>query len=115
MNPIYPIPTAHIFKAVWNDTNRHLNPEKTLLQKIVRVVWDIISVLIPIIGIIRLIGYAIGKLATRFILPAAFYSENEKLEAKQIHNQIWNHPTEDPGVLQLRERFKVEPQIVLTP
>ncbi len=115
MNAIHPIPTAHIFKAAWNETNRHLNPEKTLLQKIARVVWDIISVLIPIIGIIRLIGYAIGKLATRFILPAAYYSEEIKLEAKQIHNQIWNQPTEDPGVQQLRANFKAEPQIVLTP
>lgn len=115
MNRIDPIPTAHIFKAVWNETNRHLNPEKTLLQKIARVVWDIISVLIPIIAIIRLIGYAIGKLATRFILPAAFYSEQDKLEAKQRHNAIWNQPTDNAGMLQVRAHFKAEPQIVLTP
>jgi len=109
------IQTASIFKAEWNETNRHLNPQKTLLQTIARVVWDIFSVLIPIIGLVRLIGYAIGKLAARFMLPAAFYSEAVKKQAKDQYRNIWKGPITHQAQRDLRNHFTPEHTIVITP
>ncbi len=62
------------FHAQWNDTNRQfLKMEPTLAQKVWRVVWNIISIIIPIIAIARLIGWVCGAIAKKFVLPSAWF------------------------------------------
>ena len=49
------IPPIRLYQAEWDAANALLKPPKmTCLKKIGWIFWDIISVLIPIIGIARL-------------------------------------------------------------
>lgn len=64
----------------WESLPLSLQPtQKTLYQKICAVAWNVLSVLIPIIGLVRLTAWGLGVLAHRLILPA-MYHEKEDIE-----------------------------------
>ncbi|HSX26459.1 MAG TPA: hypothetical protein VLE89_05570 [Chlamydiales bacterium] len=80
-----------VFQAKWTPANQHLKPlEKTCLQKIARVAWNILSILIPPIGLARLIGYGIGRLANYIILPAAHYPRHIVEKAHRDFQEFWH-------------------------
>ncbi len=104
------------FHARWDNTNNHLqDPIPTAVQKIGRVVYNIFSVLIPIIGLVRLMGYAIQSLANRAILPAAYdVTEAELAKAKNEFNAFWTGPITAENK-SAREKFAMEEHTVVTP
>lgn len=72
---IQAVPQVH--RVNWESMPISLRPEElTILQKIGRVVCEFFS--IAVFGLIRLAAYAIGRLATRAILPAADLDEETK-------------------------------------
>lgn len=105
-----------IFQAQWNETNQHLKPvDQTLLRKIARVAWNIFSTVIFPIGLGRLIGAGIGKIASRVLLPSAEKSAEEIAEAKRLHQIIWHNPNPSPDIQTIRNAFTAEECTVATP
>jgi pimeloyl-ACP methyl ester carboxylesterase len=104
------------FQAKWNTINSHLRPEvPTTAQKVGRVAWNIFSVVIPFIGLARLMGYGIGIAANRLILPAAkFIQPTRVADAKNKFNDFWHGPITLINVLARRE-FNAEEHTVITP
>lgn len=78
-----PIPS---FTAIWNQRNIHLKePDKTLCQKIMKVVWDILSIILLPIGIARVMGWMVHFIAKKLILPSAWFYPNQIVQrAKRI-------------------------------
>lgn len=103
--PIQGIATA--VKNKWEGIPETFHPPVlTTAQKICRVVWNVLSVLIPIIGLYRLIAYGIGRLAHRAFLPAMFYDE----ETKQFYRKLFQ-----TRCLERSPHFEVIHQKVETP
>ncbi len=80
-----------VFQAQWDDTNRHLQtPDSTLNQKIKKIAWLILSILIPPIGLVRLLGYGVAFIANKIILVGTWCTCREEDEEKQLHfNTFW--------------------------
>lgn len=102
---IQAVPQIH--QTSWESLPTSIRPPVlTTLQKIWRIVWNILSVLIPIIGLVRLAAYGIGRLATRAILPATYLDEDEK----ELSRLQLSH------VFQLTARhYEATPYTVVTP
>lgn len=80
--------TPQIFQAQWDSTNEHLKDKvPTTWEKVGRVFWNILSVLIPIIGLGRLIAYGLGCLAKRMILPSAYFRHDAKEKIARFENK----------------------------
>lgn len=96
------------FTAVWNPRNIHLKePEQTLRQKISRIAWNILSIVIFPIGIARAIGWAIHCAVKKLILPSAwFYPRQIVKEAKRIFELCCRN---------LQNQFAIEKHKILTP
>lgn len=77
-----------IFTAVWNAQNIHLKePNKALYQKILKVVWDILSIVILPIGIARTLGWAVHFVAKKLVLPSAWFYHSQIIkQSKRIFN-----------------------------
>ncbi len=68
--------TQPVYHTKWESLPASLRPPQlTTCQKVWRVVWNILSVFIPIIGLIRLAAWGLGILAHRLILPGMYHSE----------------------------------------
>lgn len=105
-----------VFQTQWNNTNQHLKPaDQTLLKKIARVAWNILSAVIFPIGLGRLIGAGIGKIAGRVLLPSAEKTPDEIADAKRLHQKIWHDPNPVPDIQTLRNAFTAEECTVATP
>lgn len=124
MVPLYNEGKSSVFQATWNDTNRHLEikaPVLTTAQKVYKIVYNILSVIIPVIGLVRLCGYLIQKAFLAITLPAAYFMEKERVEhAKQNFNQFWIDPITDDyshavEARRLRAHFTPESHQVQTP
>lgn len=105
-----------VFQAEWNNANQHLKPaDQTLLRKIARVAWNIFSAVVFPIGLGRLIGAGIGKIANRVLLPSAEKTPEEIAEAKRLHQFIWHDPNPTPEIQTIRNSFTAEECTVATP
>lgn len=103
---IQPIPTTHNTK--WESLPATLRPPVlTTAEKVWRVVWNIISVIIPIIGLVRLAAYGLGILARRhLLLPASNYTEGSKADCRAHFEEI----------CRIRNaHFVITPHTVITP
>lgn len=81
------------YQAVWNDSNRHLAPaERTTTEKVLQIVYLIFSILIPIIGLVRLANYGLRQLALYYIQRSAYFSKEEIESSKTTHRQLLQHP-----------------------
>lgn len=70
-------------RTKWEDLPAVVRPPVlSTCQKVWKVVWNILSVIIPIIGLLRLAAYGLGILARRVLLPSTHLSERDKIEAK---------------------------------
>lgn len=104
------------FKAEWNVNNEHLKPPvRTPLQKIARVAWNILSVLIFPIGLARAACYGLGLLAKRLILPAATYPREIVNGARHEFNEYWYGNITAPYQQQLRHHFLAREHTIETP
>lgn len=69
------------FQAVWNDRNIQLKePDKTLSQKIMKIAWDVLSIILLPLGIARVIGWAVHFIAKKMTLPSAWFYPNQILQ-----------------------------------
>ncbi|MBS0620753.1 MAG: hypothetical protein JSS61_04770 [Verrucomicrobia bacterium] len=100
--------TAVTFRARWDATSQHLRtPEPDTLHKVTRVFWNVLSVLIPVIGICRLAGYLLGRVANRLLLPAAHYISDDQIRASRRH---FKNAWQNPGA-----QYIVEEHLIQTP
>lgn len=102
MSHISNIQASTPFKAVWNESNQHLKGETPVLttaQKAYKIAYNIISVLIPVIGLIRLGGYMIQGLFNRILLPVAhpnfFFMNGYIREQENAFKAFWLDPLPD--------------------
>lgn len=104
------------FETNWNDTTIHLaNQEPTTADKVKHVALNIFSILLPPLGIARLISYGVDQFANRVSLPSAHYITKEHFDkATQKFNDFWEGPITEKNQL-LRENYSVLNQIVITP
>ena len=113
---------SHIpsFQAKWTAANSHLKPyEPGKLEKIARVVgtvaWNIISLLIPVILVVRIIGWVVAGLSKRATLPAAhFYTPEQLQEIRDVFDAHCFGPR-TPQNNELRKAFSVQRYNVQTP
>lgn len=105
-----------VFRAQWDRSSENLrNTIPTAFEKVKRVAWNVFSVLIPIIGLIRLMGCAIGAIASLAILPGAFYMPRARIEdAKSRIDSFWKGPLSDEN-RKARENFCIQEPMVATP
>lgn len=125
MVPLYNEGRSSVFQATWNDTNRHLEikaPVLTTAQKVYKIVYNILSVMIPVIGLIRLCGYLIQRAFLGFTLPAAsiFFPKIFQETAERNFNQFWIDPIANDyararEASNLRAHFTPELHTVKTP
>lgn len=95
------------FYAQWKSLPASLRPPVlTTAQKVWRILWNILSVLIPIIGLTRLAAYGAAVLSRRLLLPAAYYSAEFKEMWEQQFQCICRFRSSD---------FEVVPTQVVTP
>jgi alpha/beta superfamily hydrolase len=93
------------FQAHWDSSFGRL--EETPWKNTSRTAWNVLSLLIPVIGLARLGAYQLNKsLARHAILPAIDKSPEEKALAKQEFENYWNNA---------RLPFTVEPYTIETP
>lgn len=104
------------FQASWNESNQHLRlPDLTTALKVKRVFWNVISVCIPPIGIVRYLCYKIGQIANKMTLPAAHFLTKDHLAKEKVKFEaFWKGPITDENRL-VREHFELEPYTVITP
>ena len=104
------------FQAQWNPTNRHLQtPVSTTARKASYAVGIFFSVIVPVIGLVRWMGYCVGRLANRLTLPAAHYIKPECLaKAKVNYRVFWEGPITDKNKLE-RSVFTAEDHTIVTP
>lgn len=94
-------------RTKWEDLPVTVRPPLlTTCQKIGRVVWNILSVIIPVIGLFRLIAYGLGVLARKVILPSTRINEEDKTEAKARFTQICQL---------LNPHYEIIPHTIYTP
>lgn len=85
-------PPIQPFKVAWEDLPPALRPvPDSSIEKIKRIAWNILSVVIPLIGLARLAGYGIKCLARLAILPAAFHSEKVKQASAGLFHHSCDH------------------------
>src|SRR5690554_3352878 len=96
------------FQAKWNNKNIHLKPpEKTFTQKIWQVVYDILSILLLPIGIVRAVGWAVHFIAKKVVLPSAwFYPHQIVQRAKRIFQVCCRN---------LQPQFEIQKHLLKTP
>lgn len=101
-------PIVPTFTAVWNEQNQHLRlNEKTLCQKIAQIAWDIISIILLPIGIIRAVGWTVHFIAKKLVLPSAWFYPNQILQrAKRIFNLCCRN---------LNNQFDIQKHKIMTP
>jgi hypothetical protein len=71
----YPNPINWNEKVVYHNQEWPKAFQETIYQKIARIVFDILSILIFPIGLIRLTRWVICKLLTPIVIPAAYFPE----------------------------------------
>ncbi|MES2273128.1 MAG: alpha/beta hydrolase [Chlamydiota bacterium] len=106
------------FVAHWNPTNQHLkDPVPNFVQRIVRIVWNIFSVLIFPIGLIRLAAYGIGRLAAAVILPSRLMPDWLIKQFNEKFHNFWFDPIQpnNPDQVALRNHFTASKHSILTP
>ncbi len=110
------ITTPVLYQTNWDNTNIHLKaPAETWRQTALDAAYFVLSIAIPLIGIARLIGYGIGKLANRVILPAASQiSEEDRKIAKEAYESFWKGPLNFKN-RETREVFSALDYTVATP
>jgi pimeloyl-ACP methyl ester carboxylesterase len=113
---------SQIYQAQWDATDRHLDDTPTTWQKVGRVFWNVLSVLIPVIGLCRLAAYGIGHLAKKMILPSAWVWKKEEVEEKICQfEQDWEERSPEPlswhsvDGKKLKERYRLESHQIRTP
>jgi hypothetical protein len=95
------------FQATWNNQNIHLKPaEKTRLQKIWRVVYLILSIVIFPIGIARAIGWAVHFVAKKLVLPAAWFYPGQIVKMAKHFFQMGCHNL---------TQFSIQEHVLATP
>lgn len=109
--PIRPeIPT---FRAVWNEQLR--DPAPTTTKKVLKAAWNILSVLIPPIGLARVVGWAIGFIAKKLTLPSAWFYGNQTIHrSHRIFRDLYFGPIRDHN-REVREQFEITPHHIATP
>lgn len=104
------------FETSWNETTIHLaTPEPTLQDKVHRVALAVFSVLLPPLGMMRLIDYGINCFANRVALPSAHYiSKSHFEEVMQNFNDFWEGPITEKNEL-IRKNYTLIRETVVTP
>lgn len=104
------------FEANWNETTIHLaSPEPTTQDKVRRAVFNIFSVLLPPLGIARLLNYGIDCFANRVSLPSAHYISKTHFErATKQFNEFWEGPITEKNEA-LRKNYTLIRGTVITP
>ncbi len=105
------------FQARWDHTNSHLkSPVLTTVQEVKRIAWNIFSFLIPIIGLVRLMGYGVGCLANRLILVRvnSYLRSAERIAKEKEFTDFWKGGL-TPKNREVRQWFNLEEHIIATP
>lgn len=104
------------FQAQWTPANRDLKPPaQNLIRTISKIAWNVISALVPIILVIRMIGWGVAALAKKATLPAAHYYPPEKLQEIRDVFDTHCHGAVTEQNRALREAYEVERHNVITP
>ncbi|MBI3508134.1 MAG: hypothetical protein HY069_00645 [Chlamydiia bacterium] len=112
---IHTIAPQSVFHAKWDAHNRHLNLEPpTLWEKVGRVVWNILSVLIPVILVIRAIGWYVAYLSKKATLPSVHLSVEKLQKIRDLFNAYCDGPITDENRA-FRQSYTVERHTVVTP
>lgn len=77
------------FEAKWNNTNEDLKPFCHETWK--KIAFNILSIAIPIIGLARLIYYAVQFICRKIILHSSNFSHSRKEEAREDFASFWSH------------------------
>ncbi len=105
----FPQPT--FYKANWDASNILLKPRTELCHKIKKIFWRILSILIPILG---LVCWLVNKYAAEKILPSAFYKEAVKLHFRGEHKAFWHGPITNES-RKFRGHFTATEHTIKTP
>ncbi len=111
------VPFASSFQAKWTPSTAYLQtPKRTLHDKIGDGLWNLVSILIPVIGLARLLAHGLGQIALRKVLPAVYLPREVKDEYKKsFHNFWYAHKMETVNQRLLRDLYSAEPHAVATP
>jgi hypothetical protein len=104
------------FETAWNETTIHLaDKEPTTRDKIMQVALNVFSILLPPLGIARLIDYKINCFANRVSLPSAHYISKTHFEtAVRNFNDFWEGPITEKNEL-IRKNYTLIRETVITP
>lgn len=99
------------FAVKWEEMPLSLRPTlESTTQKAQRIAWNILSIIIFPIGLVRLLGYAVKWIAKKLLLPAASHSPETQLEhSTSFINQCKNIERLSNGV------FRSESHKVIAP
>ncbi len=100
---------AVTFKAQWHSgIEPYRQVEKTLCQRVLHLIYNVISVVIPIIGLIRIIGFFLNKYMYEAVLPSSLWKQKDVDRTVKQFGWRWDSP-------HFKKCFNHEPFQVLTP
>lgn len=104
------------FQAKWEPENLHLKAvEPTRAERIKKAVYNFFSILIFPIAIARAIGWAIGQLAKKLVLPSAWFYSHQIIRLTQNAFNTFCFGEINPLNQRFREHFSPEKYEVKTP
>lgn len=105
------------YQAEWTAQNEHLKAQisSSYIHRIGKIAYNTISILIPVILLTRIVGWAVAALCRKATLPAALhYSPQQLQDIRDLFHNICYGPVTDENRL-FRENFSIERHAVITP
>lgn len=87
------VTTSLTFNAAWHQGISDYRPlEETCCKYMMRLAYNVISVVIPIIGLIRIFGYLLNNYMRNTVLPSSLLSEADIQRTIRQFDLRWNSP-----------------------